>query len=745
MRSTQPSPAPTSKHTNSPLPTRSHPLLRFASIAILALTFAALWLILPAHAAPKLDPIPAALAYLHSQQQPDGGIDSFGFGMGSDPGGTARVALAFSLHGENPAHITHTVSGASLMDYLQAHAYTYTHDADGDLFPAQAGLILAAASAANANLTTFGGMNLINELHAAYNPATGAYSTTAQQGWNNGAASDLNQGWSIFGLAAAGEHIPTTATQTLLNWQAADGTWGYGDPDTTALATLALIASGNVSPTHPAIQNAITYFQTTQTATNGWRPGWDSDPLNVSTTGWAVQALQAAGYLPVNPAWGNPQTAILTQQQPNGSIGGTYVNAYSTAEALFGLSRQNLAFLGKRPRIQHALNFLATLQQPNGGWQDFFSPLGTTADVALAFSAAGYDPHQLRPNLAAPSAMDYLQTHANTAADPATLGKLTLAAAAAGADPYNFGSLNLPNLLTTTHYNPAIGAFGVPTNTWHQAFALIGLKAANAPSPISATQTLLNLQQPDGGWKYDLGAWSFTSDTDSTALALQALLAAGVPPTHTAILNGRAYLQTAQIAPNDWGNTNSTAFALQALYALGETPALNALYAYQKPDGPFVYAWNAFWTLPLDDVFATRQAIPALAGRPLLWDFAGGGGTNAFQRGAALPDGDRALPKPPSRSHETLILPLASDLNQNAALSLEWTSIQSELWQPLTPHRADGYFSATLPITAPLTLNLRVTLTDPDGIQLNSKISQTWNFTTTLLAPYRTYLPLLTR
>jgi hypothetical protein len=290
------------------------------------------------------DVISKALAYIQSQQQPDGGIDAFASGA-SNPSGTARAMLALVAAGR-PVDSMTAAGGASLIDYLKAHAISYTHDATGTLFPESAGLLLAAASAGQEDPTDFGGMDIVAELEAAFHPASGAYSTTAAQDFASGAASDLNQAWAILGLSAAGRSVPISATSYLIDSQAPDGAWSVGDPDTTAYAVVALIESGNVEPTDPAIQKAIEFFRASQTPEGGWRPSWDTDPINADTTGWIMQALTVAGDALTAESWakpgGDPVTALIGLQKPDGSIGGTYVNAYSTIEALFGLAGKPL-------------------------------------------------------------------------------------------------------------------------------------------------------------------------------------------------------------------------------------------------------------------------------------------------------------------------------------------------------------------------------------------------------------------
>ena len=121
-------------------------------------------------------------------------------------------------------------------------------------------------------------MDPAEELGVSFHPDTGAYSTTAQQDFSSGAASDLSQAWSILGLSLAGQVIPDLAGQYLIQSQAADGSWGAGDPDTTALAVTALLASRKVDSQSDSIQKAISYFHSTQAESGGWKPTWDTDP-----------------------------------------------------------------------------------------------------------------------------------------------------------------------------------------------------------------------------------------------------------------------------------------------------------------------------------------------------------------------------------------------------------------------------------------------------------------------------------
>jgi len=304
-----------------------------------------------ATAAPdQAEVIRAGLAYLQAQQQADGGIT--GFSGVSDPDTTARSVLAFISAG-TPVSAVVSTEGKSMLDYLSAQAISYTHDMTGTIFPGRTGILLTAVVLAGDDPTAFGGIHLAGELESTFHPDTWAYSTTAQQDFSNGAASDLSQAWAILGLSLAGRSIPEAAPQYLIKSQAEDGSWGEGDPDTTALAVTALLASRKVNAQDQTIQNAISYFHNMQVESGGWKPIWDTDPLNADSTGWILQALVSAGEDLRGQNWLinsiNPLDALMGLQKPDGSIGGTYANTYSTAEAIIGLSGIPLSNLGIAP------------------------------------------------------------------------------------------------------------------------------------------------------------------------------------------------------------------------------------------------------------------------------------------------------------------------------------------------------------------------------------------------------------
>lgn len=293
---------------------------------------------------PELQIINDGLGYLQSQQAADGGI--LGFSGSSDSDTTSRSVLAFFLSGQPVTGVIST-DGNTMLDYLATQAISFTHDTTGTLFPGRAGLLLSAVALAGENTADFGNMNLVTELVASFQTDSGAYSTTAQQGFSSGQASDLNQAWAVLGLSLAGESVPAEANQYLILSQAEDGSWGFGDPDTTALVVTSLLASQQIYSQDQTIQNALNFFHATQLPSGGWKPSWDTDPINADSTGWIIQAIVSAGEDPAGVSWtidqANPVQALMSLQKPDGSIGGTYANPYSTADAIIGLTGVSLS------------------------------------------------------------------------------------------------------------------------------------------------------------------------------------------------------------------------------------------------------------------------------------------------------------------------------------------------------------------------------------------------------------------
>lgn len=709
---------------------------------------------MPGYDTPTTEEVLGAVAngldYVSTQQGESGGIDSFGFGI--DMGGTARAIMALAATGRSVGTMAHATTQASPVDYLVSNLVTYTHAAGetdaAHLFPERAGICLVAAAAANLDCTQIGGMDLIAQIQDAYIEASGCFSTSVVEGYSSGWASAGQQAWCILGLTSVGIQVPEAATDWLLDQQAEDGTWAFGDPDTTALAVVALVGSGNVMPSHEAIQDTLQFFRDTQLPSGGWRPSWDADPLNVGSTAWVLQALMACGYVPPTASWAgspNPVDGLLSMVQPNGSIGDTYVNAYSTIEAILGLAPQPIYMLGHTQRAQRALSWLHAQQNEDGSWNGMGGTpdVGVSCDAVLAFVAAGYDPDTIVPDRGTVPALTYLTENAEAYAEtsPDMAGKVIMALSASGIDPRDVDGADLVQLLVDEHWDAQIGAYGIVTNTWHQAFAIFGLAAAGEAVPVSATQSLLALQQPSGGWKYDLGDvfWNETG-ADHTALAIQALLAAGQPVDSQAIQDGIAYIADAQSDDYAcWAGANATAMAIMGLNAAGENLDMapyvveagyspwRALAAFQKVDGPVVFMWD----YASDSLMATTQAVQALMGMT----YPPAAGTlDGWADVAPGPDPDRFLiadgPQLMAGSKPPLFtMPFGSDLDGDVTVEAFYRAAGEDEWQvDAVVTRETGYYRIVLPNAVEGVVAYRVTVGDPDGLQFGSAEMYTTEF-----------------
>ncbi|MEA2631790.1 MAG: hypothetical protein QOE66_2009 [Chloroflexota bacterium] len=301
-----------------------------------------------------------------------------------------------------------------------------------------------------------------------------------------------------------------------------------------------------------------------------------------------------------------------------------------------------------------ALMYLHSQQAADG----LLGSAGVTDDYVFGAAANGYDPR----TLAAPggaSAYDYLAAHAGgVVGDAGATSKLSLAVIVGHLDPTAFGGQDLLADLDAT-YKSATGAFG-DGGTYGQALGIMTLVAAadaGHPLPAAAVAHLRAAQNTDGSWNY-LGVKDAPGggDTNSTAIAIQALAADGVASSDASITAGLAYLAAQQLSDAGFpysdafgppfSDPDSDATVIQALVAVGENPAAatwqkggvtprqNMLSFRNAATGGFVYPGN-----PGPDAFTTSQVPAGLAGVPFP-------GNTAWTSGAALPAGTCATSNP---------------------------------------------------------------------------------------------------
>ncbi len=272
------------------------------------------------------------------------------------------------------------------------------------------------------------------------------------------------------------------------------------------------------------------------------------------------------------------------------------------------------AALPERDAALRGVEFIRTTQESDGGFGGF-GP-GQTMDAIYAIRSAGIDPNTFVKDGKTPA--DFLRANASAVNRPGLAAKFILGAFALGLDPRNIDGTDLTAVIRGA-YDAGTGRYA--SDDFNQALAIIGLVAAGDPVPSAAVLALRSSQVSDGGWGF-----GGSSDPDSTAIVLQALLAAGVPVSDHDVQEALAYLRATQANDGGWGfdpaasNVNSTAFVVQALLAAGENPEgpaytkpggnpIQFLLSQQQADGSFA---------GYDPAFATNQVVPALMGRTFL-------------------------------------------------------------------------------------------------------------------------------
>ncbi len=234
-----------------------------------------------------------------------------------------------------------------------------------------------------------------------------------------------------------------------------------------------------------------------------------------------------------------------------------------------------------------------------------------------------------------------------------------MAAVANATNPRHFGGTapqnNLVNRLLATQRTTGAdaGLFGAQDPTYdgafRQALALAALKSVNTPrtdAHVTAGINWLSKQQcANGLWTSyranpttacpAANASSFTGpDTNSTGMAVQGLAAYGSKPlANTTQLSLKA-IQSSDggfpfiAAANQASDPDSTALVIQALIAVSGTPIqtqwnkgthtpFTALASYQLGCAQPGYGAFFFPGSTSPNVFATVQAVPAMASKPL--------------------------------------------------------------------------------------------------------------------------------
>lgn len=251
---------------------------------------------------------------------------------------------------------------------------------------------------------------------------------------------------------------------------------------------------------------------------------------------------------------------------------------------------------------------------------------GTTSDsieTLLSIGSNGISPSNWFLQADSPSLAGYLILNGPAYSAQGAEKAAKFIAGLAGAD----GCLPTGAKSPLDFYNAGTGIYA--EGGIAQAWAMLGVSSMSQTVPVAAVNYLKSLATQNGGWEFYPG---YGADTNTTGLAIQALIAAGEPLTSTAIISGFAYIKSAQNTDGGftydptsiWGtdsDTNSTAYVIQAILAAGQDPTgptwtissttpIDYLLGMQLADGSF--EWQPTYG---SNLLATQQAVPALLGR----------------------------------------------------------------------------------------------------------------------------------
>lgn len=263
---------------------------------------------------------------------------------------------------------------------------------------------------------------------------------------------------------------------------------------------------------------------------------------------------------------------------------------------------------------------------------------GLTADIVLALASTGTGGDT------AAKATDWLEDNGAEYVNRGTPGnvnaggtaKLALVAEVQHRDATDFGGQDLTGLLLGRMQDNGRFTDKLPTgdmsNQFTQSLAVLALERSDQ-LPTKAVDFLASTRCADGGFPLSLKAdpAKCKSHTDSTGLAVQALLAAGEEAEAKPALD---WLEDQQLADGSFrdngfgtppGNSNSTALDVQALAAGGRTEAAGKGVSWLKSvqvgcDATAKDRGAVGYAEPKADgtaLRATAQVVPALAGKSL--------------------------------------------------------------------------------------------------------------------------------
>jgi len=261
-------------------------------------------------------------------------------------------------------------------------------------------------------------------------------------------------------------------------------------------------------------------------------------------------------------------------------VGGVLI----TAVTICGATPAGAAALSTRDRAAAAAGWLA--RQMAGG-ERFESTSGgfvlpdqnLTVDAVFAFAAAkaaGDYGARAMAWLARPEILSGYAGDGTVQSNATATAKLALAVQVRGGDPTSFGGVDLITRLRALEQPSGRfsdrTAFGDFTGVVSQSFALLALDRTAAGASPAAASFLVAARCADGGYPLLFGQATCVSEVETTAMAVQALIAVGRHADAAVSLRWLVSVQHADGAFGDFSgvpNARGTGLAAQALRAGG--------------------------------------------------------------------------------------------------------------------------------------------------------------------------------
>jgi len=317
-----------------------------------------------------------------------------------------------------------------------------------------------------------------------------------------------------------------------------------------------------------------------------------------------AEGTSQAGYTPAS--WNALQAALTDARQVAGDPAATQQRV-DEAVATLSDALDGLSMKGSAPAAPSVSAAVTKAQRAAAAWMaaelaDNKNVLaywgstdwGLTMDALFALAGAGVGGSQITAtaNALYASGEDYIGSPSQLPSQWPYVAKTVLALQVAGLDPTEFpdggdGRDLVADLRSSIRPD---GKWTNSADAFKTSLGILALARTEAGVPTAAVTAYQAMACADSA-NANFGSFGYlpgcsAADVDTTAMAVQALLAAGVSPSDPSVANAAAWLVGKQDEdgsfPSPWGpgNTNSGGLAAQALFGAGKAGAATSSAAF---------------------------------------------------------------------------------------------------------------------------------------------------------------------